>query len=82
MTITQFTKSTTAATDEWTPFCSPEGCVCEKYADCYYCDACSGSQAERDAAEVAYWAEYEEMMRSFGSFMFGEPTEDDYHDEW
>lgn len=77
-----FSPAEIAAIVAWKPYCSPEGCVCEKYADCYYCEACTGETAEAEAAYADYCAEQDEMLRPFGEFLYGTPDEDDYHEKW
>ena len=64
----------------WKPFCPFEGCVCDKYADCDYCEACTGETAEADAAYAEYLAAEVEAALPFGAFLYGAPTEDDRYD--
>lgn len=75
-----FSPAEIAAILAWKPFCPFDGCTCEKYADCDYCEACTGETDAADEAEAAYWAEQEEQDRPFFAFLFGEVSEDDYLD--
>ena len=56
----------------WKPFCSPAGCVCEKAADCAYCDACTEDDRAGDEAYAAYLAEQAEQARPFWQFLYGD----------
>jgi hypothetical protein len=61
----------------WKPFCPFEGCVCDKYADCDYCEACTGETDAADAAYAEFVAEQDEQARPFFEFLFGAPEADD-----
>jgi len=64
-----------AAIAEWKPFCSPEGCVCEKYADCDYCEACTGREREAEARYAEWVREQEEAAKPFWEFLYGPDDE-------